>query len=77
MKQKMIRAYFIYHDGCYSTIEEVMAHPDSIDNSHTCFHKLSDAKKCLIDDLKYTLDMYRDGINRIKTITNKTIIKRG
>ena len=71
-----VKAYYVDQDGCYSTIEEVMIYPKYIDNSHTCFTKLSDAKKCLVDDLKYTLDMYREGINRIKAYTNKTVPKR-
>ena len=72
MNNEMIKCYRIDNDGCYSTIEEYRMYPHQIDNRHTYFHKLSDAKKCLVDDMKYQMDMYREGIARVKQYTIKS-----
>jgi thiamine pyrophosphokinase len=76
MKQKMVKAYHIEHDGCYSNIVMINTHKDHVDNYHTTFFKLADAKRELLNSLKYHIDQYTYAAKRIRAINNETVPKR-
>ena len=76
MKQKKVKAYHIEHDGCYSNIVVINTHKENVDNYHTTFFKLADAKRELLSSLKLHIDEYTYAAKRIRAINNETVPQR-
>jgi hypothetical protein len=76
MKQKKVKAYHIEHDGCYSNIVVINCHKEHVDNYHTTFFKLADAKRELLSSLKLHIDEYTYAAKRIRAINNETVPQR-
>ena len=76
MKQKKVKAYHIEHDGCYSNIVVINTHKEHVDNCHTTFFKLADAKRELLSSLKLHIDEYTYAVKRIRAINNETVPQR-
>jgi hypothetical protein len=70
---KVVKAYSIDHDGCYSNIVVKMVAREHVDNLHTTFFKFADAKRELVSNLKSVATEYNEAIKRIRMVSKQTV----
>jgi hypothetical protein len=54
----------------------INTHKEHVDNYHTTFFKLADAKRELLSSLKSHIDEYTYAVKRIRAINNETVPQR-